>query len=130
MVNARPFASLTELEDAADRVWAACSHEDWLEAFAAHPKIGQRSRNRWSQQEQSGVADAPLEVQIALDEANQKYEAKFGYIFIVCAISKTAGEMLTLLQQRLRNAPDVEIQHATEQQRLIIRLRLMRLLDG
>jgi OHCU decarboxylase len=129
MVKARPFSSIPEMIGAADRIWANCSREDWLEAFAAHPKIGSRTENQWSRQEQLDVATAPLEIQLALDEANQKYEAKFGYIFIVCAAGKIVAEILSMLYQRLHNAAYVEIQIAAEQQRLITRLRLIKLLS-
>ena len=43
---ARPFGSFRELADEADRVWRSLSREDWLEAFAAHPKIGSTPSSR------------------------------------------------------------------------------------
>jgi allantoicase len=124
MAESRPFASLEELEEAADRLWAACAKEDWLAAFGAHPKIGQQSESRWSREEQSGSGEVPAE----MAERNREYEEKFGYIFIVCATGKTAPEMLDLLKQRLTNDPADEIRNAAEQQRLITRLRLRKLL--
>ena len=74
----------------------------------------------------SAAADA---TRLRLAAANREYEARFGYIFIVCATGKTAGAMLELLERRLRNAPDAEIQIAAEEQRKITRLRLAKLLD-
>jgi OHCU decarboxylase len=124
MAESRPFASLAEMENAADRLWAACSIEDWLAAFDAHPKIGEQSESRWSQEEQSASGAVPSE----MAEGNREYEEKFGYIFIVCATGKTAPEMLDLLKQRLANDPADEIRNAAEQQRLITRLRLRKLL--
>src|SRR5262245_8834987 len=103
MVKARPYSSIQEMLEAADRIWLNCSREDWLEAFAAHPKIGSRSENQWSRQEQQGVAVASPEIQFELDEANKKYEAKFGYILIICAAGKNAAEILSMLYQRLDN---------------------------
>lgn len=129
MTRSRPFLSLAELEEAADRIWAACSREDWLEAFAAHPKVGQQSESRWSGQEQSGVATSTVETRAALAEANQEYLAKFGYIFIVCATGKTAAGMLAMLRRRVGNDPSVEIRNAAEEQRFITRLRLRKLLS-
>jgi 2-oxo-4-hydroxy-4-carboxy-5-ureidoimidazoline decarboxylase len=128
MEQARPFANFIELEACADRAWASCSRNDWLEAFAAHPRIGETSGNRWSRQEQSGVAVAASAVLEALAGANRAYEANFGYIFIVCATGKSANEMLVLLEQRLCNSAEMEIKNAAEQQRLILRLRLRKLL--
>ena len=37
---------------------------------------------------------APAAVATAIEEANQEYLAKFGFIFIICATGKTAEEML------------------------------------
>jgi 2-oxo-4-hydroxy-4-carboxy-5-ureidoimidazoline decarboxylase len=128
MEQARPFADVTELEARADRIWASCSREDWLEAFAAHPRIGAQSENRWSRQEQSSVAAATAPVLEALAQGNRAYEAKFGYTFIVCATGRSAAEMLALLEQRLSNHTDVELQNAAEHQRLILQLRLRKLL--
>ncbi len=66
----------------------------------------------------------------AVVKANRAYEARFGYIFIVCATGKSAEEMLALLEQRLQNDPGAEIRVAAEEQRKITRLRLEKLLRG
>lgn len=128
MARSRPFSSIAELEAVADRTWAACSREDWLEAFAAHPRIGERPREAWAQHEQAQASLAGPEAEAALIAGNREYEAKFGYIFIVCALGKSAEEMLAVLERRLHNNPDVEIQVAVEEQRQITRLRLRTLL--
>ena len=112
------------MEEAADRVWSECAPEDWLAAFAAHPRIGQQSAGKWSQEEQSRAGEVPAE----LAERNREYREKFGYIFIVCATGKSAPEMLDLLKQRLKNDPADEIRNAAGQQRAITRLRLRKLL--
>ena len=128
MTAARPFAAIHALEETADRIWGNCSREDWLEAFAAHPKIGQQSGSAWSRQEQSAAGEATDATISALAEGNREYQAKFGYIFVVCASGKTAAEMLAILKERLANDPAREIRNAAEQQRLITRLRLRKLL--
>jgi len=129
MADLRPLSDLDELEEAADRVWALCSRQDWLEAFAAHPTIGRRAENQWSREEQAQASGVTPEVQTALDRGNEQYAAKFGYIFIVCATGKTAPELLAILEQRLANDPENEIYHAAEEQRLITHLRLRKLLS-
>lgn len=40
MAAARPFESAADIAQAGDRIWRGLSKEDWLEAFAAHPRIG------------------------------------------------------------------------------------------
>ena len=133
----RPFGGTQELVTAADSIWRKLSQRDWLEAFAAHPKIGGRRAAReqdaqaqnWSEQEQSGARDAGAATLDELAEANRIYEEKFGHIFIVCATGKTAGEMLALLRERLPNDAGVELNNAAEEQRKITRLRLEKLLN-
>jgi OHCU decarboxylase len=129
MAAKRPYASVAALTAAADRACRELGREDWLEAFAAHPRIGQQSESLWSQQEQSAAARADAAILDALAELNQRYLEKFGYIYIVCATGKTAPEMLAILQRRIQNDSAAEILEAAEQQRLIAGLRLEKLLN-
>jgi len=137
LVTQRPFGETQELVAAADDIWRNLSRRDWLEAFAAHPKIGGRKAAQepedaqaqiWSEQEQSGARDAERATLDELAEANRVYEEKFGHIFIVCATGKTAAEMLALLRDRLPNDAGIELSNAAEEQRKITRLRLEKLL--
>jgi 2-oxo-4-hydroxy-4-carboxy-5-ureidoimidazoline decarboxylase len=135
MAARRPFPSKADLFTAAEHVWRELARKDWLEAFAAHPRIGDVDSLRkkfaataaWSAREQAGMAGASEEVLLALAEGNRAYEAKFGYIFIVCATGKTAEEMLALLDQRLGNTLEEELLNAANEQAKIARLRLDKL---
>jgi OHCU decarboxylase len=136
LTDARPFTDVDALFQKADSIWWSLSDEDWLEAFRAHPKIGEQkaaaiqseqARN-WSAQEQSGVQHALTETKAALAAGNQEYEKRFGFIFIVCATGKTSEEMLAILNARLQNDPGTELRVAAEEQRKITRLRLEKLL--
>jgi 2-oxo-4-hydroxy-4-carboxy-5-ureidoimidazoline decarboxylase len=135
MAAGRPFTDTAELCAAAREAWRGLAREDWLEAFAAHPKIGDQrasggnhaSTAGWSAQEQGGVAGAPQATLRALAEGNRRYEAKFGHTFIVCATAKTAAEMLALLEERLSNDPDEELLVAAGEQEKITLLRLQKL---
>jgi 2-oxo-4-hydroxy-4-carboxy-5-ureidoimidazoline decarboxylase len=132
MTRLRPFDSGVSLFEAAERAWWALAPADWLEAFAAHPRIGDRDALRarfaataaWSASEQSGVVGASEEVLDALADANDRYHERFGYIFIVCATGKTAEEMLALIRERLSNDPEVEFRTAAAEQAKITRIRL------
>jgi 2-oxo-4-hydroxy-4-carboxy-5-ureidoimidazoline decarboxylase len=84
----------------------------------------------WAAQEQARVADAAPDLVERLAARNGEYEARFGYIFIVCATGKSAGEMLGMLESRIRNDPGTELRIAANEQRKITRLRLAKLLDG
>ncbi len=132
MAEGRPYADADTLLEAADRIWWSLTPEDWREAFAAHPKIGEKKTagdvrfRRWSEQEQAGVESAEEVVLAELADANRAYAERFGYIFIVCATGKSAGEMLGLLRSRLGNDPEAELRVAAEEQRKITRLRLLK----
>ena len=132
MLIRRPYGSRDAALSAASEEWFALSPDDWAEAFGHHPRIGDRDALRrkfaatraLSEREQSGVSAASEEVLAALLEGNREYEARFGYIFIVCATGRTADEMLALLRARLQNDPQTEIRIAAEEHAKICALRL------
>jgi OHCU decarboxylase len=128
MVKSRPFQDLASLREKSDAIWRSLGGEDWREAFAAHPRIGEKG-SRWSEQEQAGASDASSETLAELIAANQEYETRFGHIFIVCATGKSAAEMLSLLRHRLDNDREIELYIAAEEQRKITNLRLEKLLS-
>jgi len=132
MMARRPFGSRDALLAAAGQEWRALGEDDWREAFAHHPRIGDRESLRvrfpdthaLSTREQSGVDGAPDDVLSALAEGNRQYERKFGYVFIVCASGLSAEAMLAMLTTRLRNSPAQEIVVAAAEQARITALRL------
>jgi len=132
MAASRPFAGLESMMRTSDTIWVSLQRPDWLEAFAAHPRIGDATpapaAANWAAHEQSGVGGAQKEILHRLAEGNRAYEARFGYIFIVCATGRSAAEMLAILEQRLTNGSDRELHIAAEEQRKITRLRLTKLL--
>jgi 2-oxo-4-hydroxy-4-carboxy-5-ureidoimidazoline decarboxylase len=128
MTDARPFGDAAAMTRAADGFWQALNRADWLEAFAAHPRIGQTGTG-WSKQEQAGAEQAGESTRRRLAEANRAYEARFGHIFIVCATGKTADEMLALLERRLRHDSGEELRIAADEQRQIVQLRLAKLIE-
>jgi len=129
MAGAGPFSSVEQVGETADAIWSRLEPADWLEAFAAHPRIGGAGEG-WSAQEQRGAANASSDIRARLALRNRDYEARFGYIFIVCATGKSAADMLRLLEARLSNDPGEELRVAAGEQRQITRLRLARLLDA
>ena len=135
MLARRPFGSRVGLLIAARDEWNALEPQDWREAFAHHPKIGDRealaarfpTTHELAAGEQAGIADATADVLDALAKGNRRYEEKFGYIFIVCATGRSAQEMLTLLEARLPNDEATELRIAAAEQAKITELRLQKL---
>ncbi|WCO01204.1 2-oxo-4-hydroxy-4-carboxy-5-ureidoimidazoline decarboxylase [Psychroserpens ponticola] len=138
MVEIRPFSSENELIKTAASIWYNdCSVEDFKEAFTGHPKIGNVDSLKekfahtadWAGNEQSKVADANMETIEALAKANELYEDKFGYIFIVSASGKSAEEMLAIVNSRLNNNTEDEIYVAMNEQHKITVIRLAKLIE-
>lgn len=135
MLTVFPVNDLLDLFEYADEKWNECKKDDWLEAFEHHPAIGDvNSMNEkfyatadWAQVEQAGANDASQEILDALAEGNKSYHEKFGFIFIVFATGKSVNEMLTLLQERIKNRPENEIEIAAAEQIRITKNRLEKL---
>lgn len=135
MLSLRPFADFDAVKDGAQKTWWQRERQDWLEAFAAHPKIGTiNSLKRkyggvqaWAEVEQGGVSEEDGVTLKALAACNAEYEKKFGFIFIVCATGKSAGEMLAILKERLGHTAAEEIMIAAREQLKITLLRLEKL---
>lgn len=133
----RPFAEPQDLLRTSDDVWSNLDIADWDEAFASHPRIGERKAPasataqsaQWSTQEQSAAELSDAQIQEQLKRANAAYEARFGRIYIVCAAGKSAEEMLTILERRLENEDAADLREAVEQQRQITQLRLRKWLQ-
>ena len=131
MVASRPTVTVAALSEKADRMWNTMQEADWLEAFACHPRIGERKAVHpgqrsaaWSKQEQSRTSTAQEKVLAELAEGNGLYEKRFGFTYIVCARGKSAEEMLSILKRRLASTREAELREAAEQQRQIMQIRL------
>lgn len=127
LAAARPFASDAELLRLADEVWWSLEPEDWLEAFATHPRIGERDGGDWTASEQAGMDEAGAEVHRALVAGNREYEERFGHVFLICATGLSGEEMLAALRRRLSNEPEAEVRVGAAEQAKITRLRLGKL---
>jgi 2-oxo-4-hydroxy-4-carboxy-5-ureidoimidazoline decarboxylase len=134
----RPLVNDAELIAASNAVWLSLPEAAWQQAFDSHPRIGQKHTQthatdeslRWSAEEQRAAFSEDDAAKLALEEANRRYEQRFGRIFIVCASGKSASEILSILEARMPNDPQTELHEAAEQQRQITQLRLRRWLES
>ena len=100
MADARPFASEAALFSMADECWAERNEQDYLEAFKAHPRIGDRKALAEKlaarvQQEQGQVSAAPDSVIDALAEGNDTYFDRFA-IFLSSAQQARAPSICSI----------------------------------
>jgi OHCU decarboxylase len=130
----RPFETPEALLEVAQDLWNALLPDDWRQAFAAHPRIGERLVTKtspaatWSANEQAGVESAGDDVRAELARLNRTYEEKFDHMFIVCASGLDAGEMLARCRERMRNSAEQELVNAAAEQARITEIRLVKLL--
>lgn len=135
MVENRPYASREAMMEQSRRLWPTLTESDWLQAFEAHPQIGDVDslRKKYASTialafgEQAGARDANEDVLRKLKQGNDGYLEKFGFIFIVCATGKSAVEMLNLLEARLPNGRELELKNAAREQAKITEIRLEKL---
>jgi OHCU decarboxylase len=118
--------------ETADGEWAKLKASDWLEAFTAHPRIGERGGRApaASNREQKGVMSAREETLAVLAEGNRLYEERFGHVFLISAAGRSAEDVVAALRQRIENDPATELNVAAEEQRKITRLRLRSMLSS
>lgn len=127
-----PAGSVRDLFAAAAEALASLEEPDWLEAFAAHPRLGAAQAppgataqsTAWSRGEQAGVAGGDGAVLARLAAANDEYAQRFGFTFIAFAGGRGADDLLPLLEARLGNERGIEIENAAREQAGITRHRI------
>lgn len=124
-----PFRTVDALQDRADRVLAELPDREIDAALDGHPRIGATAENASSAREQAQVAAASDDVRAQLAVKNRDYDEKFGYVYLVCAIGRSAEELLAILTDRLHNDPETERRVMRSELAKINRLRLERLLS-
>ncbi|XVF41353.1 hypothetical protein PTKIN_Ptkin01aG0273400 [Pterospermum kingtungense] len=135
---ASPFPSLDHAVSAANDIWFnKVDVHGWLEAFAAHPPIGQSPSSshttsaKWSKGEQAtALATATDSGLQELSDWNAQYRQKFGHVFLIRAAGRSAAEILAELKKRYLNRPIVELEIAAQEQMQITELRLRKLLSA
>lgn len=110
----------------ADVAMNALTDEEWLGAIKAHPRIGERG-GADSTKEQSRAMQAPSATLAELAAENQRYEERFGHVFLIFASGRGADEILAELRRRMSNDPATELTEAKRELRKIAHLRLEKL---
>ena len=110
---AHSFPNVKEVFATGDSIWWSLSADDWKEAFAFPPKIGDH---------------IPETSKHQMSTLQRAYLERFQFPFVLCAAGKTAHFILVSLRERSTNDPESELKIAAEQQRQVTHLRLKRLL--
>lgn len=132
VADCAPFGDRDELHAAADEAFEQLDSDDWLQAFSHHPRIGDVDslRERFaasgalSEAEQAGLEGAGEDVVAELAAGNERYEAQFGFMFLIRAAGRSAAEMLEQQRARMHNDRVTELGIAAGEQREITHLRI------
>jgi len=119
MTASRPYRSVEELGEAADRQWWRLGEFAWLEALRAHPRTG-----AWTDIADLSESDEMVAERMAL---LREYYATFGFSFIYFSVGKTSEEILEVLKSRVGNRLEQELGNAAEEQSKVTKLKLGRL---
>ena len=87
---------------------------DILEAASFHGDIGESKKtlDKMASSEQSKVLNEDEKIREELKTLGSQYLDKFGMKFLVSAMGKTGGELLSILKERLHNDEATELQNA------------------
>jgi 2-oxo-4-hydroxy-4-carboxy-5-ureidoimidazoline decarboxylase len=135
LTDARPFASLGALLQAARGAANPLTPAEIDTALAHHPRIGERAQGnsaeaKLSHAEQAGLGEADAAVAEALAEGNRAYEEKFGQVFLIRAAGRSRGDILAALNTRLGHTAEEEQTIIGQQLREIAVLRLEGLISA
>ncbi|MFC9552635.1 2-oxo-4-hydroxy-4-carboxy-5-ureidoimidazoline decarboxylase [Rhodococcus sp. NPDC056960] len=135
LVSARPYLDRAALLAAARTGAGPLTAAEIEQALARHPRIGEPPGGddreaHLARSEQAGVDSSDVATQQRLSDGNRAYEDKFGRVFLVRAAGRTSSDILTALDQRLRNDEDRELTVVAEELRDIAALRLAGMLDA
>jgi 2-oxo-4-hydroxy-4-carboxy-5-ureidoimidazoline decarboxylase len=127
----RPFAGVAALYAAMMSVVEGASDEARLKLIKAHPDLANKTQRAAgltaeSTAEQDGVgldrlSDAEFD---AFERANNAYQAKFGFPYIVCVRRHTRDSILRDFERRLPNDAGAEMRRSIEEIGRIAALRL------
>ncbi|XP_021755162.1 uric acid degradation bifunctional protein TTL-like isoform X1 [Chenopodium quinoa] len=134
------FSNLHHAVESATNIWFnQVDVYGWLEAFSAHPQIGQSPSSshvgetfaQWSKGEQSTAMKSATSTTLQeLTDWNARYKQKFGFVFLICASGRSTAEILAELKRRFSNRPVVELEIAAQEQMKITELRLAKLFSA
>ncbi len=131
VTSRRPYSDAQSFLTAARAALNELTDDDWVAAFKAHPRIGERGGDapERSEREQSRAMKSPAGTLAALEAENRQYEEKFGHVFLIRASGRSGEEILADLRRRMRNDPATELAESRRELGQIAEERLFALVS-
>lgn len=126
--DGRPYSSVEQALQSAEAACESWQPDDITRALSAHPRIGERAKGSGKEAQLSRGEQATLNISQqtiidALHDGNQRYEQRFGRVFLIRAKGRSSEDILENLQRRLQNSPEAEYQETAQQLKEITLLR-------
>jgi 2-oxo-4-hydroxy-4-carboxy-5-ureidoimidazoline decarboxylase len=127
----RPYADAQSFLTTAANALDELTVDDWVAAFKAHPRIGERGGDapESSQREQGRALQSAGSTLAALETENRQYEERFGHVFLIRASGRSGEEILSELRRRMKNDPAKEFAEARRELSKIAGDRLLELVS-
>ncbi len=131
VASGRPYTDAQSFLTAAWNALNGLTDDDWVAAFKAHPRIGERGGDATesSEREQGRAMQSAAVTLAALDAENRQYEERFGHVFLIRASGRSGEEILSELRRRIRNDPAMEFAEARRELAQIAEERLSELVS-
>jgi len=131
----RPFPSVGALHAAMAAVVARAHASEQLALLRAHPELagkaairGELTADSTKEQSGAGLTQCSAEEFATLTDLNRRYNAKFGFPFILAVKGYDRAGILREFERRLERDPSIEFEEALKQVARITRFRLEALL--
>jgi 2-oxo-4-hydroxy-4-carboxy-5-ureidoimidazoline decarboxylase len=135
--GARPFADVAALHAAMVAAIEGAPPERQVALLRAHPELAGRAAIRGAltaassaEQAGAGLTDCSPDEYAQLQSLNARYNARFGFPFIMAVKGATRAGVIREFERRVGNEPAVERAEGLRQVGRIVGLRLAALVDG
>jgi len=133
----RPFDTLDTLRSAMADVVASAGKERQLALIRAHPELASKATLRQdltadsnAEQSGAGLTQCSTDEYARLQDLNARYNAKFGFPFILAVKGYDRRGVIAEFARRIDNEPAIEFAECLRQIEKIARLRLEALVEA
>lgn len=132
----RPFADVNDMFECFGTFLDSLPYHGRQAVLRVHPDLAGRMAQQGvltsesaDEQRSAGLTDLTEEELQQVTERNQRYRAKFGFPFVVCARQNKKEAILSGLEQRLKSDDDDELRTGLAEVKKICCLRLLDIVD-
>lgn len=133
LANERPFADIEGMQNVLESIVRVAPESLQLAALRDHPKLGaSQAQPGFSQSEQqkAGLGSLTADEFERFADLNERYEALWGYPFVVAVSGLDKTRILSLMEERLHSAKQEEWETALNELIKIAKIRVAKLISA